>query len=67
MRNPIAVGGATASDLKVVTTEANAVMVDQNAHTTSVEAAGTTHNRSIMMNKELEYGHEIRKNSDETA
>ncbi len=57
LRNLTAVGGATVSALKVVTTAANAVMVDQNARTTSVEAADTTHNRLIMMSKELEYGH----------
>jgi hypothetical protein len=57
LRNPIAVGGATASVPKVVTTGVNAVMVDQSVLTTSGEAAGTTHNRLIMTSKELDYGH----------
>ncbi len=55
--NPIVVGDATVSVLRVVTTAVNVVMVDQSARITSAEAADITHNRLIMTSKEHDYGH----------
>jgi hypothetical protein len=67
LRKLKAADAETASVLKVVTIVVNAVMAGQSARTTSAGVADTTHNSLITMSKENEYGHQISKNSDQTA
>jgi hypothetical protein len=67
LRSPTAADDVTVSVLKVVTTVVNAVMAGQSARNTSAEVEGTTHISLITTSKENEYGHQIRKNSDQTA